>query len=86
MRARIERRASSLGALVSVAAGAVVLWLICGVGFANYDTLYALAWGGQLSRGQTPTYDVAIAPTPPVMYILLPIMLSHWPVTASKYR
>jgi hypothetical protein len=56
VRARIERRASSLAALASVAVGAVALWLICGVGFANYDTLYGLAWGGQLARGETPAY------------------------------
>ncbi len=76
MRARIERRASSLGALVSVAAGAVVLWLICGVGFANYDTLYALAWGGQLARGETPAYEVAIAPTPHPLLEVLGVVLS----------
>ena len=28
--------------------------LIAGVGFANYDTLYALAWGGQLAPGRRP--------------------------------
>jgi hypothetical protein len=76
VRARIERRASSLGALASVAAGAVVLWLICGVGFANYDTLYALAWGGQLARGETPAYEVAIAPTPHPLVEALGIVLS----------
>src|SRR6202008_3620514 len=31
VRASIERRASSLGALATVAVGAVLLWLICGV-------------------------------------------------------
>ena len=49
---------------LAIAAGAVVLRLIAGVGFANYDTLYALAWGGQLSRGQAPAYELPIAPTP----------------------
>ena len=34
--------------------GRVLLRVICGVGFANYDTLYALAWGGQLARGKRP--------------------------------
>ena len=33
-----------------------------GVGFANYDTLYALAWGGQLARGELPAYEVADRP------------------------
>jgi hypothetical protein len=76
VRARIERRASTLAALVSVAAGAVALWLICGVGFANYDTLYGLAWGGQLARGETPAYEVAIAPTPHPLVEALGVVLS----------
>ena len=60
-----------LGSVLAVGAGAVALRLISGVGFANYDTLYALAWGGQLSRGQAPTYDVPIAPTPhPLLEVL----------------
>jgi hypothetical protein len=49
---------------LAVVVGAVLLRVITGVGFANYDTLYALAWGGQLSRGQLPSYGVPIAPTP----------------------
>ena len=53
-----------LAELLAVVAGAAVLWLITGVGFANYDTLYALTWGGQLARGETPTYGIPIAPTP----------------------
>jgi hypothetical protein len=57
----VGRRVGVLGAIV---AGAVLLRLVAGVGFANYDTLYALAWGGQLAQGQTPAYGVAIAPTP----------------------
>jgi hypothetical protein len=65
-----------LVAPVSIAAGAALLRLISGVGFVNYDTLYALAWGGQLSRGQTPAYGVAIAPTPHPLLELLGLALS----------
>jgi hypothetical protein len=64
VRARIERLPTRLGAPLLVAAGAGLLRLASGVGFANYDTLYALAWGGALSRGQAPAYDLPIAPTP----------------------
>jgi hypothetical protein len=64
VRAPIKRLPARLWAPLAVAAGAGLLRLASGVGFANYDTLYALAWGGQLSRGQTPTYDIPIAPTP----------------------
>lgn len=65
-----------LGTSVGIAAGAVALRLIAGVGFVNYDTLYALAWGGQLSRGATPAYGVAIAPTPHPLLELLGLVLS----------
>lgn len=56
--------AHTAGTGLAIAVGAVVLRAIAGVGFVNYDTLYALAWGGQLSRGSRPAYEVAIAPTP----------------------
>jgi hypothetical protein len=65
-----------LAPLLGVAAGAALLRVICGVGFANYDTLYALAWGGQLSRGQLPSYEVAIAPTPHPLLELLGVLLA----------
>ena len=61
---------------LAIAAGAVVLRLIAGVGFANYDTLYALAWGGQLSRGQAPAYELPIAPTPHPLIEALGLVLS----------
>src|SRR5437588_8686036 len=64
MRAAIRRLRGRAPELLAIAAGAVLLRVIAGVGFANYDTLYALAWGGQLARGQLPAYEVAIAPTP----------------------
>jgi hypothetical protein len=76
VRAQSLRLATRLAALPAVAVGALALWLICGVGFANYDTLYALAWGGQLARGETPAYEVAIAPTPHPLVELLGIVLS----------
>jgi hypothetical protein len=44
--------------------GALALWLIAGVGFVNYDTLYGLVWGAQMTRGETPQYGLPIAPTP----------------------
>jgi hypothetical protein len=53
-----------LGAALSIVAGAVLLRVITGVGFANYDTLYALVWGQQLTRGETPQYGIPVAPTP----------------------
>jgi hypothetical protein len=70
------RRLRSLGAPLAIAAGAVLVRVIGGVGFANYDTLYALAWGGQLARGQAPAYRVPIAPTPHPLLEILGAVLS----------
>jgi hypothetical protein len=73
--ASIKPRVERLAALPAVIAGAVLLRLITGVGFANYDTLYALAWGGQLARGETPAYDLPIAPTPHPLIEALGVVL-----------
>src|SRR3954466_710411 len=49
--------------LPATAIGAVVFaWF--GHAFLNYDTFYALLWGGDLAHGRTPDYSVAVAPTP----------------------
>ena len=77
VRASFERAAlPRLSAPLAIAAGAVLLRIISGVGFANYDTLYALAWGGQLARGSSPTYDLAVAPTPHPLIEVLGVVLS----------
>jgi hypothetical protein len=70
--APIKRSASPL----AIVAGAVLLRVASGVGFVNYDTLYALAWGGQLSRGELPAYAVPIAPTPHPLLEALGVVLS----------
>ncbi|HEY5286684.1 MAG TPA: hypothetical protein VIJ50_06230 [Solirubrobacteraceae bacterium] len=68
-------------ATLAILAGALALWLIAGVGFVNYDTLYGLVWGQQLSHGETPEYGLPIAPTPHPLVELLGIPLS--PLGAS---
>jgi hypothetical protein len=72
----LKRPLKPLGASLSIILGALLLRLISGVGFANYDTLYALAWGGQLSRGEAPAYGVPIAPTPHPLLEILGVILS----------
>jgi len=90
VRARIKRatarivRPANAAVAGLLAALAALLWLLCGVGFANYDTLYALAWGGQLARGETPAYEVAIAPTPHPLVELLGLVLSPLPARAVE--
>jgi hypothetical protein len=61
---RLMRRTRALIAAASILAGALALRLILPFGFPNYDTLYSLVWGQQLERGQSPTYNVVLAPTP----------------------
>ncbi len=39
-------------ATFAIVAGAALLWVMAGVGFVNYDTLYGLVWGQQLSRAE----------------------------------
>ena len=61
---------------LAVAAGAIGLRLVLGVGFANYDTLYSLVWGQQLARGQTPSYALPLAPTPHPLIEALGVVLA----------
>jgi hypothetical protein len=76
MAAPVRARLHRLAAPLAIAAGAVVLRLVTGVGFANYDSLYALVWGQQLSRGETPSYGVPIAPTPHPLIEALGLVLA----------
>jgi hypothetical protein len=50
----------------ALAATAVALVILAWFGhaFLNYDTFYALVWGGDLAHGRAPQYDVPVAPTP----------------------
>jgi hypothetical protein len=73
--ASIKRYVERVGALPTVIVGAVLLRLIAGVGFANYDTLYALSWGGQLARAELPAYELPIAPTPHPLIEALGVVL-----------
>ena len=63
----------------------MLLRVISGVGFANYDTLYALVWGQQLTRGETPQYGIPIAPTPhPLVEALGVVVAPFGPHAASQ--
>ncbi|CAB4932986.1 unannotated protein [freshwater metagenome] len=63
-----------------VAAGIValagVLYAIAGRGLVNYDTLYSLVWGREITEGRTPQLDAPIAPTPHPLATLLGIILA----------
>jgi hypothetical protein len=86
------QRLRSLTAPAWIVAGAVLLRLAIPFGFANYDTLYSLVWGQQIARGQTPTYDLVLAPTPHPLAELLGLVLAPlgaattlWIVVALAY-
>ncbi len=72
------------GTLLGIGLGAGLLRLVTGVGFANYDTLYALVWGQQLSRLQTPQYGISIAPTPHPLIELLGLALAPLGASATE--
>ncbi len=80
-----ERRLERWAALPAILLGALLLRLIAGVGLVNYDTLYALAWGGQLARGETPAYGVPIAPTPHPLLELLGLVLAPLGPSATAH-
>jgi hypothetical protein len=70
------QRSRHLIAAAWILVGALVLRVLLPFGFPNYDTLYSLVWGQQLARGQTPTYDVTIAPTPHPLAELVGLILA----------
>ena len=47
-----------------VAGVSAALLLVFPLGFPNYDTIYALVWGGELAHGVSPDYGAALPPTP----------------------
>ena len=59
-----------------VVAGAAVLWLLAGRGLVNYDTLYALVWGRQLTDGELPQLEGPIVPTPHPLANLAGVLLA----------
>jgi hypothetical protein len=61
-----------------VASGLIGLAIFAFFGrtFLNYDTFYALLWGGDLAHGRTPDYRVPSAPTPHPLAILAGIPAS----------
>ncbi len=80
-----RRLPARLATPLAIAAGAVLLRVASGVGFANYDTLYALVWGQRLTRGETPQYGIPIAPTPhPLVEALGVVVAPFGPHTASQ--
>lgn len=60
----MRRLPDALRSTLAAALIAAAIFVAFGHAFLNYDTFYTLAWGDQALRGQTPDYDVPVAPTP----------------------
>jgi hypothetical protein len=68
----------------AIAAVAALLWLIFPFGFPNYDTVYALVWGEELSHGISPDTGAPLPPTPHPLAELWGLVLAPFgAVTAS---
>src|SRR5437763_8139185 len=65
----MARRRPLFDAVASGLAG-LAIFAFFGRTFLNYDTFYALVWGGDLAHGRTPDYRVPVAPTPHPLAVL----------------
>src|SRR3954451_5846768 len=78
-----RRRRALVDWLAAGGIGALVFaWF--GHAFLNYDTFYALVWGGDLAHGRTPQYSVPVAPTPHPLAELAGIALAPFRTGAAE--
>jgi hypothetical protein len=63
-------------AAVLVPFGALLSWAMIGAGFLNYDTAYALLWGGDLAHGRVPDSSIPLAPTAHPLATALGVLLT----------
>jgi len=70
-----------LQVLAAIVVLAAVAWLIAGRGLVNYDTLYSLAWGRELSEGRSLFLSAPFTPTLHPFGILLGLLLSPFSKT-----
>jgi hypothetical protein len=68
--------ASLLVPVAWIGGGALVLWLVFGPGFVQYDTFYALEWGSEIADGEAPDYDAPLAPTPHPLATFVGVVLA----------
>src|SRR3954468_25035361 len=63
-------------AAAGISLGAAFAYALVRAGFLNYDTAYALLWGGDLVHGRTPDTDIPLAPTAHPLATLLGVLLT----------
>ncbi|MSX02321.1 MAG: hypothetical protein F2813_04075 [Actinobacteria bacterium] len=74
---------SRIQAVAAIVALAALAWLLAGRGLVNYDTLYSLVWGRELSEGQSLVLTTPFAPTLHPFGIVLGILLSPFSKTVA---
>jgi hypothetical protein len=72
----MDRRRSALADWLAAGVIGALVFAWFGHAFLNYDTFYALVWGGDLAHGRTPDYSVPVAPTPHPLAELFGILLA----------
>lgn len=73
---RLSKVSGRIVPLAWIAGIALVMWLVFGPGFANYDTFYALLWGNEIAAGQSPDLDIVLPPTPHPLATAVGIVLA----------
>src|SRR4051794_12078557 len=76
-----RRRALADWLAAGVIGALVFAWF--GHAFLNYDTFYALVWGGDLGHGRTPQYDIPVGPNPHPLAELVGILLAPFGASAE---
>ena len=72
---------NKLQAVAGIVLLAALAWLIAGRGLINYDTLYSLVWGRELSEGRSLFLSAPFTPTLHPFGILLGLLLSPFSKT-----
>jgi len=72
---------STVQAAASIVALAAISWLIVGRGLVNYDMLYSLVWGRELSDGRSLELGAAFTPTLHPLGTLYGILLAPFSKT-----
>src|SRR5258707_9208766 len=72
----MDRRRMALADWLAAGVIGALVFAWFGHAFLNYDTFYALVWGGDLAHGRTPEYSVPVAPTPHPLAELVGIALA----------
>jgi hypothetical protein len=77
----VSNSRSKLQVAAAIVALAAIAWLIAGRGLVNYDTLYSLVWGRELSEGRSLFLSAPLTPTLHPFGVLLGLLLAPFSKT-----